>query len=528
MSQSLSLKEYYLWQNKVEKQYPWQRQYLNYEFLNYEEKRIRELSKWNDKFRKAGINSELESASFYVKPVGLNSSWKAAIADYGNFNYFGLSALSNSPQILIVGLRSKYLDQPIEHRLIDITKSKRINLINKMKNIVVSALLIEDWDYLKSDSIYKDVPYENRLISKIIKENLIDDEQLSLCYQSPVISAPFDGDVGGVSFTSIYGDSSFAKELSNIIQMMVPPEYRSESPPKSVFKGANFQLLDGIDFRLAERPHSEENILSSIYTNQYRKVSKKLELRSGFRGEYSVFSAIKPSDDYAENQLWKELWKNFTAAEITLPENPNKLPESDVILTPLKKMIDENMWMTVVKSRYIDPQINEKIEIKLIKTFNDLKKHFDIELSDVETNAESRKFLVDKFGAKSKGNLLRIAQSFARGDEKNQLDNYYLKKASDLIKENFESLINLSFDDKTKSTPQRRKRIENPRYYIVQTEIISNPHSTTAEIFEAIKSTKIFKDVYILQEYLDSLHDNGVVIVDNKKGYVWVESVNIN
>ncbi|MCX9014967.1 MAG: hypothetical protein OIN89_09285 [Candidatus Methanoperedens sp.] len=521
MSQSLSLKEYYLWQKKVEKQYPWQRQYLNYEFLNYEEKRIHELSEWNDKFKKSKINSKLESAPFYVKPVGLNSSWKAAIADYGNFNYFGLSALSNSPSLLIVGLHSKNLNQPIEHRLIDITQSKRINLINKMKNIVVPALLIEEWDYLKSDSIYVDVPYEKKIISNLIKENLIDDEQISLCYQSPIISAPFGGVVGGVSFTSIYDDSSFAKELSKTMQMMVPPEYRTSPPPKSVVKGSNFQLLDGIDFHLAERPHSEDNILSSIYTNQYRKVDRELALRDGFRGEYSVFSAIKPSEDN-EDQLLKELWKNFTAAEITLPSKHKDLLESGVIITGLKKMIDDNLWMQIVHSRQICPEINEKIELKLVKTFNDLKKHFDIILSDTEIHSESRKFLVDKFGAKSKDNLLRIAQSFARAEEKNQLHNQNLKLAADLIKENFDSLSHLLKVNTFKSKIQRKKKIENPRYSIVQTEIINNAHSTTSEIFEEIKSTKIFKDVYELQEYLDQLHENGVVIVDNKKGYVWV------
>ena len=527
MSQSLSLKEYYLWQKKVEKQYPWQRQYLNYEFLNYEQKRIRELSKWNDKFRKAGINSELESAPFYVKPVGLNSSWKAAIADYGNFNYFGLSALSNSPSILIVGLCSNNLNQPIEHRLIDITQSKKINVVNRMKNVVVPVLLIEEWNYLKSDSIYVDVPYEKKIISKLIKENLIDDEQISLCYQAPIISAPFDGGVGGVSFTSIYDNSSFAKELSKTMQMMVPPEYRKSSPPKSVVKGYRFQLLDGIDFHLAERPHSEENILSSIYTNKYTKVDKELAIRHGFRGEYSVFSAIKPSDDN-ENQLLKELWKNFTAAEITLPSKHKDLLDSGVLITGLKKIIDENLWMQIIHSRQICPEINEKIELKLVKTFNDLKKHFDIILSDTEIHSESRKFLVDKFGAKSKDNLLRIAQSFARAEEKNQLHNNNIKLAADLIKENFDSLFHIPNVNTLKSKIQRRKNIENPKYSIVQTEVISNPHSTTSEIFETIKSTKIFKDIYELQEYLDLLHENGAVIVDNKKGYVWVESIDIN
>lgn len=519
MPQLPSLKEYYLWQKRVEKSYPWQRQYLNYEFLNYEQRRIRGLSDWNKKFKEAKINSGLESASFYVKPVGLNSSWKAAVAEYGNFNYIGLSALSNSPSILVIGLIPRSSKQPQDHRLIDITKSKRINLVNKMKNIVEPAVLIEEWNPLKSDSIYVDVPYEKKIISKLINENLINDEQISLSFQSPIISAPFGGVIGGVSLSSIYDNSSFAKELAKTIQLMVPPEYRTLPPPKSVVKGHDFQYLDGVEFCLAERPLSDENVLSSIYANQYDRVDKELALRYNFRGEFSVFSAINPPEGNW-TQIWKELWKNFTAAEITLPDKFSELKDSDVVIH-LNKVIDEDLWIQVVHSRQYMPGMDDNIENELIKKVNHLKEHFDIMLSDTEIQYESRSFLVDKLASQSKDNLLRIAQSFARAEEKNQLDYNHFKKATDLIKENFDGLIKHSEVNKIKTKIRRRKRIENPRYSVVQTEIINNPYSTTAEVFEAVRSTKSFKDVYDLQHFLDWLRERGFVIVDGKKRYIW-------
>lgn len=56
---------------------------MNYDFLKFEKKKIIDLSNWYNRFQKAEINKYLDAASFYVKPVSLNSSWKAAIAEYG-------------------------------------------------------------------------------------------------------------------------------------------------------------------------------------------------------------------------------------------------------------------------------------------------------------------------------------------------------------------------------------------------------------------------------------------------------------
>ena len=62
----------------------------------------------------------------------------------------------------------------------------------------------------------------------------------------------------------------------------------------------------------------------------------------------------------------------------------------------------------------------------------------------------------------------------------------------------------------------------NARYSVVQTEIINNPFSNVMEIFEDVKSTKLFKDIYDLQNFLDWLHKKGYIIRDSKGGYRWV------
>ncbi len=141
---------------------------------------------------------------------------------------------------------------------------QRTNIFNRRLNIVEPVVLIESWDYLKSDSIYKDVPYEKQIIQNIISENLIDNSQISLSFQLPIISAPYaGGSFGGISLSSISYDSEFAKELLRTMQLLVPPEYRTLQPPKNVYNGYTFPYLEGIGFHLAERPYWDYNVLST-------------------------------------------------------------------------------------------------------------------------------------------------------------------------------------------------------------------------------------------------------------------------
>lgn len=520
MTQSITLKEYFPWSKWVETRFPWQRQHLNYDFLKFEKKRILDLSKWFSRFLKAERNSYLDEASFYVKPVSLNSSWKAAITEYGNFNYVGLSALCSSPPLLLVGLIPRIIKiQPQDHKLINITKSKKIYLFNRQLNKVEPVLVIEDWEILKSDKIYVDIPHESKKISKILAENLFNDEQLSLCFQSTIISAPFDGSIGGISLSSISTTSFFAKELAKTIQLMVPPEYRTLAPPKSVFNGNYFQYMAGIEFCLSERPYSDNNVLSSFFSTHYNRIDSELIMRRKFRGEFSIASTISPIES-DKNSMLQELWKNFSETEITLSMEIDKFPESDVDITRLQKVIDEDIWLHVVDSRQCEPIMSKDAE-KDFETNIDrrLWKDFDTLLPDTYQDV-TRDHLIRKLLSKSKRNLMRIAQSFSRADIKKELERHQLKDARNLILDNFTDLVTRS--DVRKIESKVSKRLTNPRYLIVQTELINNPGLIGKEIFEAVKSANLFRDMYDLQGFLDWLDENGYISLDNRKRYRWV------
>ena len=229
------------------------------------------------------------------------------------YNYVGLSALCDSSQILLIGVLPYTTKQPQEYGLIEITKSKKNNLVNKKLNMVEPALVIDEWEPLKSYHRYKDVPYEKGIVQKVLKENLIPDEQISSSLQCPIISAPkVFGSIGGIALSSMMSDSKFANDFLKTIQLMVPPEYRDLPPPKSVYEGDKFQYRTGIKFHLAERPHHDNNILSTIYAKQYNRLSGELSRRYEFNGEFSICSALNP-DKGNVNQMLVELFKNFTA-----------------------------------------------------------------------------------------------------------------------------------------------------------------------------------------------------------------------
>lgn len=518
--QSLPLEEYYLWKRKVETQYPWQRQFLNSEFLKYEIKRTKDCQDWYKKFLKSGNNSGLGVASFYIVPMEISSPWKAAIADLGNFNYVGLSALFNSPSVTVTALIPYTIKQPQEYRLIEIIKSKRMNIVNRRLNMVEPVAIIDSWDYLKSDSIYVDVPYEKKIIQNVLSENLIDNDQISLSFQSPIISAPYvDGSIGGISLSSISGDSAFAKELLKTIQQVVPPEYRTLIPPKSAYNGHTFPYLEGIGFHLAERPYLDHNIFSTLYAKQYPILENEQSQRYKFNGEFSIFSTFNP-DEGNVTQIWKESLKNFNATEVTLPWEIDELIEWDVDLRRLKRVVSEDLWMQVVNARQCMPRMNADADNDFIKTINLLKADLDTLLSDVNKQAESREYLISSMMHQLSYNLKRVAQSIARADENDLLDGKHLKKARGLIIDNFTGFIHHPRFHLVKSRMESKK--EDARFSVIQTEIINHPRSSTAEIFEAIKTTKLFKDIYDLQELLDWLHRRGHMIIDSNKRYIWV------
>jgi hypothetical protein len=527
-TQPLSLKEYYLWRKNAEATYPWKRLYLDHQFLEYEKKRITKVSEWHIRFLKTDANTVLDETSFYTIPVELSTTWKAAIANFGDYSYIGLSALYNTPQALLIALLPNTLRLPKDFRLILIKRAKKINIFNERLNEAESVILIEDnndWEYLRSDSVYlyQDIQYEKNIIQKTIEENLIQDEQISRSFQSPIVSAPYtDGSVGGISLSSLAGSSSFAKELSKTIQRMVPPEYREFKPPKSAYLGDKFDYLSGIKYHLAERPYVEGNVLSSFCSPNYGGLADKLSYRHNFAGEYSIFSTLSPNEGDV-TQVWNELMSNFAATEVTLPENIDDLPLSDIELTKLIDALNEDLWVQLVYARQKRPDISEGLSHDVVDMARRLENDFDVLLTDVIRQEDSREFMVRSMLLHpSHTNLMRLSQSFARSEGKDTVVLGHLKQARKMIVANFEGFVSHPEFRQIRLSMKRRRN--DAQYSVVQTEIINHPRSSAGEIFESVISAGLFRDIYDLQGLLDWLNNRGYVIVDRNKKYTWVGS----
>jgi hypothetical protein len=218
--------------------------------------------------------------------------------------------------------------------------------------------------------------------------------------------------------------------------------------------------------------------------------------------------------------MWKELLKNFTATEVTLPYELDKLVEADVNLKYLKSAINEDLWVQVVKYHQYNPGFYEEIDNEYSNIMNLLKEDYDTLLHDVHKQEDIRDYLVRTMLFQTSNNLKRIAQSFARADEKDKIERHHLKNARNMIIDNFTGFINHPKLHNIKSIMEIKK--ENARFSIVQTEIINNPLSSTRDIYSAIKSSKFFYDIYDLQNFLDWLQIRGFIIRSFKGEYQWV------
>ena len=521
MVNSVPLKEYYLWRRNVETQYPWNRQYLNWEFLSYEEKRIQLLQKWYKLFQKVSQHTQLENVDLYAVPIEINTYWKSAIAELGFYKYIGLAAFYNSSQILAVAILSNSSKRPKNYSLIEIENPKKTYLYNRYYNTSIPVIIIEDWSQLESDSIYVDIPYEKGIVDKLLNETFTLDKQVALCLQSPILSAPHvTGSIGGVSLSSLSGKSTFSKELIKTLQLFVPPEYRNINPPKSAYKGTKFEYMDGIKFHLAERPQQSHNVFSPFFTKDDARIEKELAKRRTYNGEYSIFSSIVPEYTSKINILKSLLFK-YTENEITIPENHDEYKYADIDLFQLKNKINEDVWIQTVHARQIQPGLDETSDKELNKIIEILNQDMDIRLTEFIPKDTSRKFVTGQMLGNIKSNITRVAQSLARRDENAHLTKEHFNTARGLFLDNVTTLLeNPEIDNISLYYAQDRT---DRRFSVIQSCLIANPQSNIIEIFENVQGTELFRNVHDLQGLLDWSHSKGHVIKDINNRYTWVE-----
>lgn len=508
----ITAKDYYLWSTALSPRLPWARKALNEDFLKYEKKRIDKLSKWRQEFLKKD-SSNLGPITFYICPLNLDSSWKAAIySECGDCYFTGLSALQNDPQVLMVALFP--MDKiPVDYQLIEITRYKKKYIFNKELNIIELCIEIEDFSQISSDTIYVDVPYEKKVVQKIIN-SAIGDNQISLSLQSPITSAPYDSLLGGISFSSIAQSSGFAKEFRKLTHLMVPPEYRLLTTPKRLAQGSSFDYKKGMKFTLAERPHPNTNILTSFSDRNYSHLLNELNKRKNFKGEYSIISTIT-SDSGDEGEIFGSLLNKFANTEITLAK---ELDAEGADLTNLKKDINEDLWLQVVHSRQLTPPVNDEAGKYLGTSLSLLKDDFSSHLSDVYKNTLERESILRGIYPGLEGNIKRIAQSIARSEDRGVLTDSDFKTSRDLILDNFIALNESPHITYIRSRISSNKPKNEQKKALILTFLYKNP-STSSEIFDYVLKSGLFIDLYDFQRFLDTLRELGEIFFNQGKYY---------
>ena len=522
---SFTIEEYYLWRKKydvLKNMYPWQREYLNVQYMETEKIRVKKLSEWHGKFLKTNENEYVkDETSLYIIPVDISSSWKSSIAELGDYNYFGLSAFQNSTDLLMIGLIPFDEKRQLQdYKLIRIIKSRRINIFNSRLKSGLAVILIDEWEYLPSDTIYIDVPFERKIVGNLFQEYLTSDKMITTSFQAPIISAPHGfNSIGGIALASMASDSTYSKLLIKAIQHMLPPEYRDVKPPILVYKGHQFDYDRGIKFHLAERPYSDNNHLSSFNDNDYKHLTYEISRRNNYAGEYSIFSTLGVGFGNL-TQIWKELMLNFTATEITMPQRLDDFPAADIEFSRLNNAVSEDLWIQIVYARQLKPSFTRDVNNDFIKKVKQVYFDFDAILTDVYKQDTERDYLIRTMMPSMQSNIERLSQSFARSNDRNEVHASDLKDTRNLIVDNFSGFVESDKFRYLKTALEKKKT--NIRYSIIQTTLINTPKLTITELYDVVKSENQFRNIHDLQKFLDWLTEKNFVIHDGNKRYTWI------
>lgn len=515
----LSLNKIYLWKKKSIYTYPWQRKFLNIDFLKYEQKRIEDVRVWYNLFQKAKLGEILSEVYYYVLQTELSSDWKAAIALKGNYNYAYVSALKNCPQMQLIALFPKNVPLPKDYSSIRITKSKKDYIHNEKTNEAEYVINVESYVEVDPSFTYVDVPYERKSISKFIKENLINEDLIADSFQPTISGSPYVvNGKGGISLAAFFGKSAFSEELIASLKLMQPPEFSDMQfqIPEMLLKGKTFSnpALKGIKFNVAERSFIGKNFYSAFSSYDYKRVDEELVRRHMFKGEYSIACSLTPRGK--DSELLRDILSKFIKTEIMQPFNTDELIESDVDLKRVQSNITEDLWLQVVNQKQMTPIIDEN-EINISKLRESLNNEWQAILDALgfKKNIEHE---INVYTQASLTNIIRVAQSIARDEQLNKVNSSAVNKSFRIFVQNAKGLIdNREIQHYVQTIiPQM---YESKKFNAVRAELMVNI-LTIQQLFENVKN--IFNDIYELQGYIDKLQLEGYLFEPTRGFYKWI------
>ncbi|MFW5976933.1 MAG: hypothetical protein ACOCQQ_00250 [Candidatus Nanoarchaeia archaeon] len=490
------------------------RQFLNLEFLKVEDTNIKRIRKWYNQYLKAKEGDSLEEVNYYCLPARASGLWKENEELKSQYQYKGLSALRNNPQIPIIGLFPKEKRIP-DYSFIRIIQSKKKILFNKNlpqgKNCEF-AIIIEEFEELPIEKIYEDLPFEKRRISSLFLDNLGGDKFLSQSLAIPLLSAPASLNVpGGISYASLAQQTHFLKELFKSVELATPPELRLLSlPPKSYQKEewiaiSSMLKRHSIEFKFAEKILNSKNKISLTNTNNYNIINKELDKKNTFKGEYSFISGISSRLTNKE-----ELVRKFTKTHITT----TKLTElgKDIDILKFRKELSENIWYNIIATRQFFPKINDK---KIINEYeNKIKEDWGVHLSEM---GEEENEIIKKIKAETTTkNVIQIAQANARDQGREQIIKEDLKYGRYL----FNSSMNEFTEHHLIPKKEEQKKNKELNKITLIKVCLESKNFTEEELWFELKESRYFQNQSDFQNILKELHKSGI-IYQAPNGWSW-------
>jgi len=525
-----SLSEWYLWRKYAAAIYPWNRRYLNTDFLRVEKKQIEKMREWQAEFKNTSYGDRLNELVCYVLPSEIKPYW---LNFQGGNDYVCkvLSALRNTPMFQMVAFFPKN-KIPQDYALIRITSSRKHAIFNTYTKSTrgLPSVIVESWELLPNNYLYLDIQPIPKLITEIFEKGLGAEKTLAEALQTPLVSAPYVfKDIGGISLSTLldptqHAKSAFeyAKELCKTMQLMLPPEYRGLLPPKSIHVGKKIIVDTGVTFHVAERFLVDKNYFSSVLGDNFKVVDMEMKKRNVFPGEYSILGSLIPSGSMGK-QLLKEMIHKFFDTELCVP-NMSNLLYTDIPIPRLAKLIDENLWLQIVNMRQLTPFLN--ISSQEIGVFREkIKKDIDVILTEKIPSKYAGEIFINMKADSCMKNLGRVAQSFARTEGKEKTDSHHLALARSVFIDRFNELAaDKRLEGIVCSVEDEKKKM---RGYVGEQIIRCLKNPTTEEIYQYGKVYVpdfgwLFKDMSDLQGLLDWYYRKAYVICGLDKRYVWV------
>lgn len=513
--------EYYPWYKKSSA-LPWDRTYKDVEFLRSEGKQILDTRKWYDAYLKAKDNQVLEEVRYYVLPIKLPNSWNETIKSLGVYECRALSAIRNSGQMVLIGLFDKNTALPEDYSLTRIIKSRKTTLMNSflpMNHNCERGLIIDDYEVIPPDYLYKDVPFDKKLVTEVLDSNLGHDKFVSKSLQAPLMGSPFVvGKFGGIGLASMMEESTFVKELFKKIQLLLPPEYRAILPPESLYKGkwivpTTFSKKDQIQIHVAERMVNSNSRVGFDLGSNYSVINREWKKRLEFSGDYSFIGTIIPKGTSTE--VFDEFFKRFTRTEITA-FYLEKLKEADVYLPLLDKHIGEDMWLNIAHARQINPVVNYK-KLGLNSWKNKIEEDWDVFLPEMGYKGDL-KFAKEARAQQTMKNIIRLAQAHARSKGKKSVDENDLKEARFLFTSSAEEMVKHPVTQIAKRTVN--KQTQQERVQSIKILLDAGNH-TSSELWERLRGTNYYRNLRDFESVLDWLQKKNYVF-KVKEEYMWL------